>query len=95
MTKGALATLASEWKKTFEAFQQAGCPVPPVLIVVCDNTDLAKLVHEHIARGNVLKELENREGQTEVIFRIDTKLLAEAESAADPSEPEGCALPED
>jgi len=52
--EGALATLASEWKKTFEAFEQAGSPVPPVMIVVCDNTSLAKLVHEHIAKGNVM-----------------------------------------
>lgn len=78
--EGALATLASEWKRAFEEFQRQGSPVPPVLVVVCDNTDLAKLVHEHIARGNVLAELENREGQ-EVTLRIDTKLLAEAEGA--------------
>ncbi|MCS7062527.1 MAG: DEAD/DEAH box helicase family protein, partial [Methylacidiphilales bacterium] len=78
--EGALAMLASEWKKTYEAFQQAGSPVPPVLICVCDNTDLSKLVYEHIALGNVLPELENRNGNT-VTFRIDTKLLAEAESA--------------
>jgi len=80
--EGALVTLASEWKKTFEAFQKAGSPVPPVMIVVCDNTDLARLVHEHVARGNVLADLENREG-VEVTFRIDTKLLAEAESAVE------------
>lgn len=80
--EGALATLASEWKKTFEAFQQAGSPVPPVLIVVCDNTDLAKLVHEHIAKGNVLKELANTE-QEQFTLRIDTKLLSEAESAVE------------
>ena len=79
----ALATLASEWKRTFEEFRKAGSPVPPVLIVVCDNTDLAKLVHEHIARGNVLAELENRDGQPKVTFRIDTKLLAEAESVVE------------
>ncbi|BDG17684.1 hypothetical protein TbrSNM41_24180 (plasmid) [Thermus brockianus] len=84
--EGALTTLASEWKKTFEAFQQASSPVPPVMIVVCDNTDLAKLVHEHIASGatgatgGVFEELKNQPGQ-EVTFRIDTKLLAEAESA--------------
>jgi len=76
--EGALATLAAEWKRTFEEFQKAGSPVPPVMIIVCDNTDLAKLVHEHIARGNVLKELEG-----EYTFRIDTKLLAEAESAVE------------
>jgi len=72
----ALATLASEWKRTFEEFQKVGSPVPPVMIVVCDNTDLARLVYEHIARGNVLRELEG-----EATFRIDTKLLAEAEAA--------------
>jgi type III restriction enzyme len=30
----ALATSASEWNRTFEAFQEAGSPVPPVLSVV-------------------------------------------------------------
>ena len=80
--EGALATLASEWKKTFEEFQKAGSPVPPVMIVVCDNTDLAKLVHQHIASGNVLPELVNRDGH-EVTFRIDTKLLEEAEAAVE------------
>ncbi|MCS6966940.1 MAG: hypothetical protein NZ473_09340, partial [Candidatus Kapabacteria bacterium] len=60
----------------------AGAPVPPAMIVVCDNTDLAKLVYKHIAKGNVLPELANREGE-EVTFRIDTKLLAEAESAVE------------
>jgi type III restriction enzyme len=79
--EGALATLASEWKKTFEEFQRAASPAPPVMIVVCDNTDLAKLVHEHIARGNILRELENNERNGEVTFRIDTKLLTEAEVA--------------
>ena len=80
--EGAMATLASEWKKTFEEFQKAGSPVPPVMIAVCDNTDLARLVHEHIARGNVLSELENR-GSQEVTFRIDTRLLQEAEAAVE------------
>jgi type III restriction enzyme len=78
--EGALATLASEWKKTFEEFQRAGSPVPPVMIVVCDNTGLAELVHEHIARGNVLPELANGPNG-EMTFRIDTALLAQAEAA--------------
>lgn len=76
--EGALATLASEWKRTFDAFQQAGAPVPPVMIVVCDNTNLAEIVHQHIARGNVLQELAG-----DHTFRIDSKLLAEAESAVE------------
>jgi len=80
--EGALATLVSEWKRTLEEFQRVGSPVPPVLIVVCDNTDLSKLVYEHISRGEVGSELADREGQ-EVTLRIDTKLLREAESAVE------------
>jgi type III restriction enzyme len=80
--EGAIATLASEWKHTFDEFQRSGSPVPPVMIVVCDNTDLAKIVYEHIASGKVLSELQNQPA-AEVTLRIDTKLLKEAESAAD------------
>ncbi len=78
--EGAIATLASEWKKTFDAFQEAGSPVPPVLIVVCDNTALSDIVFKHIAQGNILPELANNEFQ-QVTLRIDTKLLAEAEAS--------------
>jgi type III restriction enzyme len=80
--EGAIATLASEWKRTFDEFQDSGSPVPPVMIAVCDNTDLAKIVYEHIASGKVLPELQNQPA-AEVTLRIDTKLLKEAESAAD------------
>ena len=80
--EGAIATLASEWKRTFDEFQRRGSPVPPVMIAVCDNTDLAKIVYEHIASGKVLSELQNQPA-AEVTLRIDTKLLKEAESAAD------------
>jgi type III restriction enzyme len=80
--EGALATLASEWKKTFDEFRRSGSSVPPVMIVVCDNTDLARLVHEHIGRGNVLPDLANGP-EGEVTFRIDTRLLAEAEAAVE------------
>ncbi len=81
--QGALGTLAGEWKKTLEAFEKSGHPVPPALIVVCDNTDLSELVHEHIAgngqQGKVLPELENKPGQ-EVTLRIDTAIMEKAES---------------
>jgi type III restriction enzyme len=80
--EGALATLASQWKRTFEQFREKDSPIPPVLLIVCDNTDLAKVVYEHVAKGNVLQELANREGQ-EVTLRIDTKLLQEAESVVE------------
>jgi type III restriction enzyme len=81
--EGAFANLASEWQKTFERFRAAAHPVPPALIVVCDNTRLSKLLYEHIAgngkEGKVLPELENKAGQ-EVTLRIDTALMGEAES---------------
>ena len=76
----ALATLASEWKKTYDAWQADGQPIPPVLIAVCDNTNIAKLIHDHLARGGVMKELANSDRQLNS-FRIDSKLLADAESA--------------
>lgn len=46
---GALRQLAGVWKQKFEEYQQNAMPVPPVLIVVCDNTDIAQLVHEHLS----------------------------------------------
>ncbi len=78
----ALATLASEWKKTFEAFQKENYPVPPVMIIVCDNTDLAEYVAENIIRGDVISELKNFPDR-EVTLRIDTKLLAKAEEVVE------------
>ena len=71
--QGALAMLASQWQKKAKQWQEDGQPIPPVMIAVCDNTDLAKLVHEHVATGGVLKELENRLGG-DVTIRIDSKM---------------------
>ena len=48
----ALVQLAGEYKKTFEAIQQASDTAlksPPVMIVVCDNTDIAKVFFENIS----------------------------------------------
>ena len=45
----AAVTLAGEWEKEYETFAEAGNPVPPVMIVVCDNTDLAKEVYDTIS----------------------------------------------
>lgn len=46
----ALVQLAGEYKKTFEAIQQANdtaLKAPPVMIVVCDNTDIAQVFFEN------------------------------------------------
>lgn len=80
---GALNMLASEWKKTFDAWQEQGQPIPPAMIVVCDNVKLAEVVHSHIARGGSLAELANSVRVGNNCFRIDTKLLREAETAVE------------
>ncbi len=45
----ALDALYGHYAKTFELWQAAGIAVPPVFIVVCNNTATSKLVHDYIA----------------------------------------------
>lgn len=45
----ALFSLYSHYEKVFEAWDKAGIKVPPVFIVVCNNTSTSKLVYEWIA----------------------------------------------
>jgi type III restriction enzyme len=114
----ALLTLAGEWRQKFEQVN-ASAPgqdrTPPVMIIVCDNTDVAEEFYRKISGEEILEtaaageedeedddtpkrrtkkpkaqkrygtgltgfpELWNREG-AEVTLRIDSKLLAAAES---------------
>ena len=123
--EAALLTLAGEWKERFDQVQ-ASAPgqdrTPPVMIAVCDNTDVAEHVHRMISGEALVEaagaaeeaeededdgegdspqgrrrkkkpksvkrfdaglpgfpELWNRDG-AEVTLRIDSKLLAAAES---------------
>lgn len=120
--EGALIQIANQWLERFKYTQEAKpgqSQVPPVLIVVCDNTDIAKIFFENISgereeelvtaadveevlaedeepkrkkKGSktkktrtiyegskILPELSNTPSEKRTI-RIDTKLLAEAES---------------
>lgn len=45
----ALYSLYSHYEKEYEAWEKAGIGVPPVFIVVCNNTASSKLVHEWIS----------------------------------------------
>jgi type III restriction enzyme len=101
----ALTTLASQWVERFHYIQAASNTAdktPPVMIIVCDNTDIAKLFHEKIS-GEREEEYVDDDGKTKTrtvygtgevfpehfsnterftpTIRIDSKLLAEAESA--------------
>jgi type III restriction enzyme len=49
MLKTALSALYSHYEGEFERWQRAGIAVPPVFIVVCQNTAISKLVFEWIA----------------------------------------------
>jgi type III restriction enzyme len=111
----ALLTLAGEWKERFEQVQAAAPGqerVPPVMILVCDNTAIADHFHrqisgeesveveevvnggnanaagrkrkkkkeKHYGTGLVFPELLSNLKGAEVTLRIDSELLAEAES---------------
>ena len=118
----ALIQIANQWLERFKYTQEARpgqSQVPPVLIIVCDNTDIAKIFFENISGereeevvtaadvaevlseveeptrkkkaskakrtrtvyegSKILPELSNTPSEKRTI-RIDTKLLAEAES---------------
>lgn len=117
----ALNTLAGQWVERFKQIQEATAEVdktPPVLIIVCDNTDIAEVFYRNISgeqevevvaqedeeeeeeeegeaaaprrkttrkktvygQGRVFPEyFSNREGFQPTV-RIDSRLLAEAES---------------
>ncbi len=45
----ALYALYGHYEKTFEVWKRAGIAVPPVFIVVCNNTSTSKLVYEWIS----------------------------------------------
>src|SRR5439155_21093701 len=77
---GPLKQLSGEWEATFKGWHAAGRRVPPVMIVVCNETKMAEILEKHIAEmGEAGPLLENREGPR-VTVRIDSRLLEEAEA---------------
>jgi type III restriction enzyme len=78
---GPLKQLAGQWERTLTEWQEAGRPVPPVMIVVCHDTPMSRLLEKHIAEmGEASPELVNRDGELRTI-RIDTDALDRAEEA--------------
>ena len=95
----ALITLASQWRERFQYIQEASDQkdkAPPVLILVCDNTDIARLFFEKISGE---RQEEDAAGKMQTVYsdgalfpeftnregfrptlRIDSKMLAQAES---------------
>ena len=64
----ALVQLAGEYKKTFEAIQQASdtaLKAPPVMILVCDNTDIAQVFFENISGQAEVEDIPEDSGDDE------------------------------
>ena len=93
----ALTMLYSQWKERFDQILAATKdekPIPPVMIVVCENTDLSKAFYEYISgesqddEGTVTRghthfpEFKNTDTERHT-FRIDSRLLAKAELEGD------------
>ena len=71
--EGALTMLAGEWRKQFDKYREdaAGCPfIPPVLIVVCDNTEISEVFFRKIS-GEEPYETVDDEGNTIVQTRYN------------------------
>jgi type III restriction enzyme len=70
----ALEALYGHYKKTFEAWEQAGLSVPPCFIVVCNNTSASKLVYDYISgfyRENEDGSSQLEQGRLELFRNFD------------------------
>jgi type III restriction enzyme len=70
--QAAFLTLAAQWMERFE-YHKTAKPgqqfIPPVIIVVCDNTDIAQYVFEQIS-GETEEEVEETVGKKTKITRV-------------------------
>lgn len=76
--EGAMRSLAYHWGRTFTAWEEDKSPVPPCMIVVCNNTSTASFVEKFITNGDLHPGFQNEEG-AERTMRIDSSLLRKAE----------------
>ncbi len=83
-----LAMLAGLWEKEREEWAAIGTdPRPPVFIIVCKNTQIAKVVYEWLAEDNAptgippakMEGFRNRDGQLNTI-RVDSKVVHETDT---------------
>jgi type III restriction enzyme len=76
---GPLKQLAGQWQSTFERWVEADRAVPPAMIIICNDINMAAMLETHIGRkGEAGPGLANSPTETRTI-RIDSKLLADAE----------------
>jgi type III restriction enzyme len=77
-----------DWRNTLELWSTAGDePRPPVFILVCKNTKLARVIYEWLGEGwssldvppSPLRELRNENGEVRTI-RVDSKVVADTDT---------------
>lgn len=78
---GPLKQLAGAWEGVFATWQEAGRIEPPAMVVICHDTNVARLMERHIAViGEASPQLVNEPGKPAVTIRIDSDALEKAES---------------
>jgi type III restriction enzyme len=82
-----MVKLAGSWQERFQAHDFAADPRPPVLIIVCKNTAIAKMIHAWVAENECpdgvgkfgIPELLNKDGAA-VTIRCDSKVVQDTDS---------------
>lgn len=82
-----IAMLGGLWENEWERWRQRGEPRPPVFILVCKNTAIARVLYEWLADGNAprgippskLDAFRNRPGEVNTI-RVDSKVVHETDT---------------
>src|SRR5258706_5639889 len=83
-----IAILGGEWEKKRHEWEQAGeDPRPPVFILVCKNTNIAKVFYDWLANDvkpvdiptSKIESFRNRDGKINSI-RVDTKVVHETDT---------------
>lgn len=78
---GPLKQLAGAWEATHETWRENGRTVPPAMVIICHDTNTARLIERHIADlGEASDELVNLPSRPPVTIRIDSDALAVAEA---------------
>ncbi len=79
--ESALVTLASQWRTQYQSVRESTRgerPVPPVMIVVCDNTEISEVTYRHITGERREPVLDDKGKASErVVYDPGSALFAE------------------
>ncbi|MBK6534318.1 MAG: hypothetical protein IPF99_33545 [Deltaproteobacteria bacterium] len=62
--EGAMRALTHHWNRTFETWTADKSPVPPCMIVVCNNTNSAAFIERFIAKGTCTRPSRTRRARS-------------------------------